>query len=135
LVELWDLDSARIAVIGEAASPFFGPPEEDENPRALIRSRLPMIRGAYVLAVSGPDVYKNTEILFDAWERLAASVRRDHQLSWSARFRRRRVERGSTTPNSGVSGPTRSCSPASWKTRSCGRSTGRQSCSFSRRAT
>src|SRR5262249_50112324 len=80
LRELWNVDPARVAVIGEAASSFFGPPASGDNPRELIRGALPAIRGPYVLCVSGPDVYKNTEVLFDAWQRIAKSVRREHQL-------------------------------------------------------
>src|SRR5262249_33461932 len=80
LRELWDVDPARVAVIGEAASSFFGSPASGDNPRELIRGALPAIRGPYVLCVSGPDVYKNTEVLFDAWQRIAQSVRRHSQL-------------------------------------------------------
>jgi glycosyltransferase involved in cell wall biosynthesis len=80
LIGLWEIDPTRIAVIGEAASPFFCPPQPHENPGALVRSALPQITRPFVLAVSGPDVYKNTEVLFDAWQRLGGPLRRDHQL-------------------------------------------------------
>jgi glycosyltransferase involved in cell wall biosynthesis len=80
LTALWDVEAARIAVIGEAASPFFCPQAANERPRDLIRAKLAPIERPYVLCVSGPDVYKNTEVLFDAWQRLPGSLRREHQL-------------------------------------------------------
>jgi glycosyltransferase involved in cell wall biosynthesis len=80
LAERWEVDPARVAVIGEAASPFFTPPDPGEDTRARVRTELPGIARPYVLSVSGPDGHKNTDALFDAWVRLPASLRRVHQL-------------------------------------------------------
>ena len=76
----WAVDPARIAVIGEAASPFFSRPQPSDDPASLLRRRLPGITHPFVLSVSGPDAHKNTDVLFDAWARTPASARRQHQL-------------------------------------------------------
>jgi glycosyltransferase involved in cell wall biosynthesis len=80
LAERWDVDPARVSVIGEAAAPFFSLPAPGEDPRVRVASELPAISRPYVLSVSGPDGHKNTDALFEAWARLPSSLRRNHQL-------------------------------------------------------
>jgi glycosyltransferase involved in cell wall biosynthesis len=80
LIERWEVEPARVVVIGEAASPFFSPPGPGEAPVDGLRRALPAITRPFVLSVSGPDRHKNTEALIDAWADLPSSVRRAYQL-------------------------------------------------------
>ncbi|MBA2325744.1 MAG: glycosyltransferase family 4 protein, partial [Actinobacteria bacterium] len=80
VIERWAVAPEQVAVIGEAASPFFCAPGPEENAATLLRAVLPAINRPFVLCVSGWDTYKNTETLIEAWSELDGAVRREHQL-------------------------------------------------------
>ncbi len=80
LVEQWDVEAERVAVVGEAASPFFHPPGPGDDPGGTLRATLPAVTRPFVLCVSSSDPHKNTAALIQAWGQLAPSVRAGHQL-------------------------------------------------------
>ncbi len=80
LVELWDVEPDRIAVVGEAASPAFRPLEPGEVPAATLQHDVPAITRPFVLCVSNFDAHKNTPALIEAWGRVSPAVRAEHQL-------------------------------------------------------
>jgi glycosyltransferase involved in cell wall biosynthesis len=80
LVERWDVEPDRIAVVGEAASPSFRPPEPGEDPAAALRRDVPAITRPFVLCVSNFDAHKNAPALIEAWGRVSPPVRAERQL-------------------------------------------------------
>lgn len=72
VVRLFDVDPARVHVIGAGASSWFCPGPVTEHVAGVNRP--------YVLTVTGDEWRKNTSLLFDAWAALPADVRREHQL-------------------------------------------------------
>ena len=86
VVEHWGVPPERIAVIGEAASPFFVPAGPRDHPEHLLRRELPSITRPFVLCVSGREPHKNVESLIDAWARLGRPLRDAYQLVITCRL-------------------------------------------------
>jgi len=83
------VDPGRVVDIGTGASEYFRPPAEGDRPAALLATHVPDLRRPFVMAITGVfglDTRKNTEVLMDAYARLPAAVRREHQLAVTCRI-------------------------------------------------
>lgn len=79
-IRLLDLDPGRVRTIGFGVSPFFHPPDPQNDPDAVLARFTPEVRRPYVASVLGDDPRKNAERLFEAWAAARAELRTDHQL-------------------------------------------------------
>ena len=93
-IELLGVPSEKVVVVGAGASSSFRAPSSDEHPERVVRSLGFGINRPFVFSVSGADPRKNPGVLFQAWARLPAAIRREHQLvvtcglpaGWGKRF-------------------------------------------------
>lgn len=75
-----DLDPGKVVSVGTGVSDYFRTPASIDSSLAAVRAALPAITRPFVLCVTGPWPRKNTEKLIEAFAKLPAVVRREHQL-------------------------------------------------------
>ena len=79
-IEYLGIAPDRVVAIGGGVADTFVPAGHNDDPGALVRERLPAVRGDFVLTVAGDEWRKNTEALIDAYGRMAPELRAAHQL-------------------------------------------------------